>query len=185
MNQHFLASWLATKREEQGYVNNPLDSGGETNHGITKVVARANGYSGPMRLLPVETARSIAKAQYWDIMRLDGIAELSPPIAAEMFDTGFLCGIGNAGKFFQQGLNMFNRSNREPTDYPEVTEDGVVGPMSVAALRAYLDIRHGNGEAVMLKALNAFQGAYFRDLTRARKKDEEFAFGWFQNRVQI
>lgn len=39
----------ATFQHEGGYVNNPNDRGGETNWGITIAVARAYGYTGPMR----------------------------------------------------------------------------------------------------------------------------------------
>jgi lysozyme family protein len=138
-----------------------------------------------MRLLTVDKAREIAKTQYWDIMKLDSIAELSPPIAAELFDTGFLCGVGNAGRFLQESLNMFNRSNREPPDYPDVKDDGLIGPMTVWCLRCFLEFRHEAGERTMLKALNAAQGQYLKLLVRSRKKDEEFAFGWFLNRVEI
>ena len=34
---------------EGGYVNHPKDPGGETNWGITKRTALANGYTGAMR----------------------------------------------------------------------------------------------------------------------------------------
>ena len=34
---------------EGGYVNDPSDSGGETNYGITKHVARKYGYKGSMK----------------------------------------------------------------------------------------------------------------------------------------
>jgi hypothetical protein len=37
-----------TAAAEAGYVNNPADPGGETIWGITKAVARENGYAGPM-----------------------------------------------------------------------------------------------------------------------------------------
>ena len=50
----------AILRAEGGYVNDPQDKGGETNYGITVAVARANGYAGPMRDLPVAMARAIA-----------------------------------------------------------------------------------------------------------------------------
>lgn len=33
-------------RVEGGYVNDPADSGGETNFGVTVAVARAHGYTG-------------------------------------------------------------------------------------------------------------------------------------------
>lgn len=180
---HFLEAWKSTGRDEAGYVNNPNDAGGETNWGITEAVARADGYKGAMKDLPQDRAREIAKRRYWDTMRLDDVAALSPWTAREVFDTGFLCGQGNAGKFLQQALNMFNRSNREKPDYPEVTEDGVIGPGTVYSFKLYLDVRKAQGEEVMLKALNCFQGAYFRDITKVRPPNEEFTFGWFAKRI--
>ena len=56
---------------EGGYVNNPKDPGGETNWGITKAVAVANGYAGDMRTMPKETAKSIYKKMYWDKLQCD------------------------------------------------------------------------------------------------------------------
>ena len=43
---------------EGGYSNNPKDPGGETMWGITARVARAAGYTGPMRDLPRDTAKA-------------------------------------------------------------------------------------------------------------------------------
>ena len=43
---------------EGGYVNDPRDPGGETNHGVTKRVAVANGYTGSMKDLPLDTAKA-------------------------------------------------------------------------------------------------------------------------------
>ncbi|WP_083579019.1 glycosyl hydrolase 108 family protein [Tardibacter chloracetimidivorans] len=47
----------ALLHREGGYVNNPNDTGGETNWGITRGVAVANGYSGPMKDLPLALER--------------------------------------------------------------------------------------------------------------------------------
>lgn len=182
----FVEAWRRTGLAEKGYVNNPNDAGGETNHGITVAVARANGFKGEMRDLSIEQASVIAKTQYWDIMRLDEICSLSQLIANEMFDTGFLCGVSNSGKFLQRALNCFNRSNRgDKRDYDEVGEDGLVGPATVHALRMFLIKRGSDGEIVMLRCLNAQQGAYLMDISRTREKNEEFTFGWFLNRVVV
>ena len=178
----FLTAWAKTGRDEGGYVNNPADSGGETNHGITIAVARAHGWAGLMRDLPQERAREIAKDQYWDCMRLDDVAPLSAPIAAEIFDTGFLCGQATAVRFLQRVLNVGNRRQR---DYPDILADGLMGRMSVAALRALLTIRGRDGEIVILRALNSLQGGYLTELAERREKDEEFWFGWLLNRVRI
>jgi len=51
---------------EGGYVNDPVDPGGETNFGITKRVAQAHGYTGSMKLMTIEQAERIYKKSYWD-----------------------------------------------------------------------------------------------------------------------
>ncbi len=165
---------------EGGFVDDPRDSGGATNFGITERVARANGYTGLMPDMTIEFARSVYKQQYWDTLRLDEIAELSESISAEMFDTGVNCGIAVAGKFLQRSLNALNRESR---DYPDMTVDGIVGPMTVSALRSYLAKRSSGGEIVMLRALNALQGERYIVLAETRQKDEAFVFGWMLNRV--
>jgi len=181
----FKEAWALTHQLEKGYSNNPSDSGGETNHGITIAVARKNGYTESMKDLPLDVAESIAKKEYWDVLRLDDIAVLSERVALELFDTGFNCGPLAAAMFLQRGLNCFNRSNRIPADYPEVTEDGKLGPLCVISLAAYFQKRGKDGELVMLRYLNAAQGMYYDTLRKARIKDEEFTFGWFLNRVTI
>lgn len=183
--ERFMDAWRKTDAVEKGYVNNPNDRGGATNHGITEAVARAHGFKGDMKDLPVETAIDIAKKQYWDVLSLDGISALSESIAFEIFDTGFLCGVGNAGRFLQTALNAFNRSNRQPPDYPEVKIDGILGPTSTYSLSEFLRIRKTSGEIVMLRALNAQQGSYLLAIGASRPANEEFEFGWFMNRVII
>jgi len=71
---------------EGGYVDNPSDPGGETMYGVTKRVASQYGYTGSMKNLPLETAKSIAKKEYWDAHRCD---EVPYQIAFQIFDTAY------------------------------------------------------------------------------------------------
>src|SRR5690349_25097432 len=87
---------------EGGYVCNGADKGGATCFGLTEAVARANGYVGPMRLLPREEAASIYRSLYWLRPGLDQIAQRSPCIAAELFDTGVSMGPSVAVTFLQR-----------------------------------------------------------------------------------
>lgn len=177
----FELGWAKTFQHEQGFSNDPQDSGGATRFGITERVARANGYTGDMRALPLEKAREIARRQYWSILSLDDVARESLAIALEMFDTGYNCGVGNAGRWLQKALNAFNK---EGTAYADLTEDGNIGPVTVSALGFYLRWRRDRGEMVMLRALNSLQGAYYLGLSSSRPKDEKYVFGWFE-RVSI
>jgi lysozyme family protein len=65
-------------RIEGGFVNDPNDAGGETNFGITKAVARANGYSGAMRDMTRGQALAIYRAEYWARPGFQAIGEIAP-----------------------------------------------------------------------------------------------------------
>lgn len=182
MSAAFDRAWAKTGRAEGGYVNHPSDPGGETNHGITIRVARANGYAGPMRELSAGQARAIAKAEYWDAISGDAIAALSEPIAEELFDTHFNFWAGAAGKFLQRALNGLNRQGR---DYPDLNVDGQIGPLTVRTLGTFLALRRQDGETVMLRLLNAQQACdYLRQCGESTGK-ESFLFGWILQRVRI
>jgi len=165
---------------EGGYSNDPADSGGKTRYGITEAKARAWGYTGDMRELPVELAERIYKRDYWDIIHLDEVAALSEPVALEMFDTSVNCGPSVPVKFLQRALNIFNRGG---TDYPDIAVDGLIGRNTLHALGAFLKRRGKLGSDVLVESLNSQQGAFYTDLAERRPKDEAFAFGWFANRV--
>ena len=164
---------------EGGYSDHPSDTGGKTMYGITEQVARDNGYTGAMKDLPLETAKAIYKAQYWDINRLDDVDAISKEIAHEMFDTGVNMGVGYAVKFLQRSLNVLNRIGR---DYRDISTDGVMGPSTLSALRAYINKR---GHTILLKALNVLQGARYIDLAERREKNEDFVNGWLDHRIEL
>lgn len=114
-------------QREGGYVNNPADRGGETNYGITKATARANGYAGQMRDLPRATAIQIYKRQYWAAARLDEVDAIAPRLAGKLFDIGVNAGPARAGRFLQRALNYFVGG---------LAVDGKIGPATLAALHA-------------------------------------------------
>lgn len=166
---------------EGGYSDHADDLGGRTNFGITEAVARTNGFTGPMQELTREQAAAIYKAQYWNTLRLDQVAAMAATVAEELFDTAVNVGVGKAGEFLQRALNAFNRDQK---DYPDVKVDGVVGPMTISALHAYLRKRGETGEQVLHRALNALQGARYIEISEARRENESFTYGWFLHRVR-
>jgi lysozyme family protein len=165
---------------EGGYTNNPADKGGETNWGITAVVARAFGYMGPMQAMTQQTARDIYAQRYWHQPRLDDVAVISASVAEEMLDTGVNMGSATAGKFLQRALNVLNQNG---STYPDITVDGGVGNMTLAALKAYLAARGLPGEMVLVRMLNAQQSVKYIELAEANASQEAFEYGWQLNRV--
>tara|TARA_R110002153_G_scaffold63189_2_gene169652 strand:- start:880 stop:1425 length:546 start_codon:yes stop_codon:yes gene_type:complete len=165
---------------EGGYVNDPSDSGGETNFGVTEKVARANGYHGKMIDMPQEFAYTLYQKKYWDAICLDEISALSASVAKELADTGVNMGTGRAAEFLQRSLNAFNKQG---SLYKDVLVDMDVGPATIKALTKYLELRGLDGEKVLYSALNSLQGAFYIKLTETRQKDEKYSYGWFLNRV--
>ena len=166
---------------EGGYVANPDDRGGPTCFGITEAVARANGYSGPMRQLPREEAAAIYRRLYWLRPRFDEVAKRSARIAAELFDTGANMGPAVAVTFLQRALTALNRNGK---DYPDLGPDGRIGAQTLGALDAFLALRgKAAGETVLLRALEALQGERYLRLAERRPANEAFLYGWLANRI--
>lgn len=103
---------------EGGYSDDPRDSGGKTQYGITEKVARAFGYSGDMRELTKQTAAEIYKQGYWLNCKCD---QLPYPLSLYVFDCAVNQGSDAAKKLLQAALN--------------VKQDGLIGSVTLAAAR--------------------------------------------------
>lgn len=165
---------------EKGYVNDPNDSGGETNHGITVAVARQHGYEGPMQELPEDTARSIYAETYIKAPLFDRVLSLSPAVGTKLVDIGVNAGPGRAARWFQQSLNDLGRGGR---DYMPVSVDGAIGPRTMSAYRA-LEQRRGRVKAceLVLKLLDGYQTAHYTRLAQGRA-NASFLVGWVDHRI--
>lgn len=109
-------AFAALVGSEGGYSNNPADPGGETMWGLTARVARANGYTGAMRNMPLDVARQVAKRVYWDPLHLD---EFDPRIAFQMLDANY-----NGGQTVRWAQAAAGAA-----------VDGHMGPATVAAIK--------------------------------------------------
>lgn len=104
---------------EGGYVNHPRDPGGETNWGITKRTAMANGYTGDMRVLSREQAIEIYQRAFWQRYHAD---KMPSAIAFQFFDACINHGYGNAARMLQRAAG--------------VADDGIIGEQSLAAINS-------------------------------------------------
>lgn len=104
---------------EGGYVDHPSDTGGATRWGVTERVARANGYTGQMRELPVEFAKQIYRRDYWDAVKAD---YLPHTVRYAVFDAAVNSGVRQSAKWLQQALG--------------VSDDGVIGSVTINAAKS-------------------------------------------------
>ncbi len=102
---------------EGGYANDPRDPGGETIWGITRRVALANGYTGPMREMTQAQAKAIYLPLYWNAARID---RLPIELRFHVFDAAVNSGVGQANRWMQRAVGA--------------VDDGVIGPETLGAL---------------------------------------------------
>lgn len=162
---------------EGGYVNDPRDPGGETNHGITAKTARAHGYTGPMRDLTQEQAAAIYYQSYIVAPGFEPFVIIQPAIAHKLTDAGVNVGPLRASKWLQESLNSLSRGGQ---DYPLIKVDGSIGPQT---LNAYLKLekKRGRIEAcqLVIKLIDGQQATYYMNLTHLN----QYMIGWVHHRV--
>ena len=107
-------------RHEGGWSDHAADPGGKTMYGVTEAVARANGYSGDMRMLSKAFAAQVYRREYWDACRCD---DLPPAIRYAVFDGAVNSGVGQSVRWLQRAV--------------EAKADGIVGPDTIARARAF------------------------------------------------
>lgn len=120
-------------KEEGGYVNDPLDKGGETNFGITAETlrnyqARYGRNLGPNnqpifpKELKKEDGKEIYRNEFFYGQRLHEIK--SPAIATVMLDAGVLQGPSRSWRFMQETLNSIDGEN-------SLVVDGIGGSKTI------------------------------------------------------
>lgn len=170
----------AVINREGGYSNDPADPGGETNFGITVAVARAFGYAGAMVSMSREQAAAIYRSRYWTSPRFDQVYALDAALAAKLFDIGVNMGPATGIKFMQRALNVLNQQGKS---FPDISVDGGIGPMTVAALKAFYDLRGIDGHRVLLGMVQSMQSVRYIELAEANPSLETFEYGWQLNRA--
>ena len=151
---------------EGGYSDNPNDKGGKTKYGITEAVARAFGYKGHMRDLPLPVAKEIYQKKFWSPFFDELKSEL---LAFHLFDATVNHGYGNMSKILQRAINALH-----PGDPLKV--DGFAGKVT-------FDLAKKTNQERVFYLFNAYRAKFYLDLIEKRPSDEEFVFGWLKNRV--
>jgi|PlaIllAssembly_1097288.scaffolds.fasta_scaffold03156_9 lysozyme family protein len=114
-----LAFKILTSPEIEGdYSNDANDPGGATRYGVTEAEARRHGYTGDMRELPLDFAKTIFKEDYWDTVRAD---ELPNDLRYPLFDAAVNSSPAKAIMWMQEMLG--------------IADDGKFGPITMKAVQ--------------------------------------------------
>lgn len=148
---------------EGGYNNDPLDRGGETNHGLTATTARSLGYTGSMRDMTLEDAKRLyIKGGFWQ-----GLDDVEPQsVATAIFDVR-LNGPGYGNKIVQKALNDIGF---------DVSVDGGWGPETAGAV-AEAD------PGALVRAMAAETASHYENVVANDPSQQHWYNGWM-NRAQ-
>ena len=123
MKDNFEQCLALVLKHEGGYVNNPKDTGGRTNLGVTQKVweewVKHPVDEAAMRALGPADVGPLYKDRYWNRVRGD---DLPAGVDYAVFDFAVNSGVGRASKILQAALGL-------PTD-------GIVGPKTIEAAQA-------------------------------------------------
>lgn len=169
---------------EGGYVNDPADRGGETNYGITYNTlndAKNKGwipFNVTIQNIQLEHAKIIYKKGYWDVVQADSLPH---PLDLIMFDSAVNHGPNAAVKLLQKSLNTL-------LPYTELKVDGIIGPLTLRAVRDYEGLQDAPGSHnksnirylcidVLINRIELYLSIVLNN-----KSQEKFLKGWL-NRV--
>ncbi|MGL5716494.1 MAG: glycoside hydrolase family 108 protein [Cetobacterium sp.] len=149
---------------EGGYSNHPDDKGGETMYGITKKKAVENGYTGPMKDLPMSITEKIYKKDYWR----SEFEDFHTEIATFLFDMNVNHGYKGMSTILQRSINLLTKDN--------INVDGIAGKVTYSKAL-------GLNQERLFFMLFSYRCKYFIDITEKNESQESFIFGWLKNRV--
>ena len=188
----FKEAWEETSAVEGGYVDDDDDRGGETYRGVARnfhprwpgwdridAAKDDPGFPGILdedESLDAEVA-AFYRTHFWN--RLKGNQIANQAIAEELFDTAVNMGVGRAGRFLQESLNMLNRDGDL---YPEIGEDGLIGSVTLGTLEQLLATR--DGDRHLHDLLNILQGMQYVSILRNNASQRKFIRGWLR-RVSV
>jgi len=157
---NFQESIKVILKHEGGYVNDPVDPGGETNMGISKRAYPDLDIKG----LTKEKAEEIYYKDYW-------LKSKAPQVPDELrliyFDMVVNMGKSRAVKILQTAVN----AKGVKTDI-----DGGIGPQTISnSLKSGLEPAR----------LRSYRVKYYADLVNRRTSLERYWYGWYRRATQV
>jgi len=147
-------------KHEGGYVNDPVDPGGETNMGISK---KAYPYLN-IKELTVQDVKDIYYKDYW----LKGqCPKLPQELQHIYFDMVVNMGKSRAVRVLQAAICGKGM---------KIAIDGGIGPQTIqASLKSGLEVNR----------LRSYRVKYYADLISRKPKLEKYWYGWYRRALEV
>jgi len=174
---HFETAFLATM-EHEGFgklTDNKVDPGRQTYSGISRVYwPDWAGWDFIIRgeHPPAKVIESFYRVNFWNRIQGNRLAEISPGVAYEIFDTSVNVGVTGAVKFLQTAYNIARGTYDD-----DLLVDGKLGQRTISALDRYMSSRPGSkelNEEILLNCMNGEQYIFYK----GNPKHKVFR-GWF------
>jgi lysozyme family protein len=186
-----LGSALArTLRFEGGWVDDPVDRGGETYCGISRCFANSwigwqlidamkQGYPDKQILnrklaaLPdlEHLVFEFYREHYW--RPLSGARIASQTLADQIFDCAVHVGVKSCVKMLQEALNLLAISSGSPLNV-----DGVLGPLTLAAIEK--TVTRERDAQDLSRLLQLLRGAHYLSIVRTNPTQRRYLRGWLR-----
>lgn len=145
-------------REEGGYVNDPVDRGGETKYGISKKsYPQLN-----IKELTLDMAKNIYKKDFYDKMMLEHIKD--DDVATEILEECVNMGRRTATYFLQIAVTTLGAN---------ISMDGYIGRKTIDAVNDF----HAHDILMMIKSLSV---AHYLNLTHDYPPMQKYLKGWIK-----
>ncbi|CAN7268165.1 glycoside hydrolase family 108 protein [Caballeronia sp. LjRoot31] len=170
-------------REGGGKVtNDPNDAGGLTRWGWTQKTASAYGFKRSVDTMTHDEAITLYNLRFWFSPKFDQLHAIDPDLAIYLADTAVTSGPATGVKFMQRALNVLNNQAKA---FPDISADGGLGPMTFAALRAYVTTRGPRGLDVLRFMVRSLRSTFFIELAERKETQESFEYGWQVQRAML
>ena len=180
---------------ERGYSHHPVDRGGETYHGISRIHHRdwpgwriIDGLKSSANFTTElkdhgelqQMVRQFYVDNYWNRIGLyRGFADTitNGALAKEMMDIAVNMGLRRLNEFVQRICNVLNKQGAL---WPDIPVDGLWGPKTQYAYDSAIKMI---GSPAFSHLLNILQGCYYIHILENNPSQEVFAWGWIKRRV--
>jgi lysozyme family protein len=161
--------------EGGAFVDHPADPGGATKWGITLSTlrrSRPSATAADVAALTSSEASAIYRREWWDALGYAAIG--SQIVATKIFDMAVNMGPRRAHRLAQRAFNSLGLAQIAAGGAaPQIPEDGLLGPVTFAALNE----ADAGG---LLAALAAQQSAFYRELAARKPEMAVFLRGWLK-----